>query len=1361
MRLKNTFVQGKMNRDIDERLLPKGQYPNAENIRVANTDSSDMGAVENVMGNKQLTTFGLTNAKTIGAHSDTSNQKLYWFITSDEKDLVVEYDVLNDDTKVLLESTNPSGILGFNKNYLITGVNKVINGDSDRDLLMWTDNINPPRVVNIKRAKDTYLVDGFIEDDISVIKKPPIYPPALTFATLATSENYLEDKFLSFAYRYKYLDGEYSAISTFTNYAFRPQLFDLDYQTMENDGMINSFNQIMISFNTGSNRVTDIELIFKESNSNVLNIIERFKKSDEGWADDIMIPTPIPFTNSKKYTVLPEDELFRTYDNVPRLAKAQEIIGNRLVYGNYLDGYDIKDVNGDNIKMDYDVSLLSNDLSYTSIPYIDVLAADADGATTMIIDVTGVPLDYGVRLNLNIIMTAVGGTGSFSYNFIYILNQDYSNATELRNDTDFQYFVEQLMSSIFEDNVQVTEPDDTINIAYGTFSIAGGDGNTINIKAPKITFTIDDTPADPNDNPTNTHPETFGFDYSDVTDLSYRIISSDTSLKTLRSYEIGLLYADDYNRSSTVLTDNDNTLYIEQKYALSQNKIVVDVNHPAPDWASTYKFVIKQNKRDYFNIFVNFFYEDRLFRWVRLEGANKNKVKEGDTLIVKSDLSGFLSESIRVTVLEIKSQDNDFILNNVDALDEAVIEEAGTYMKIKPVGFNMDLINNRRANYRSFEPNSLGDVSIYLPYAYTGTGALFPDSLGGYLDEVTGLYVDYEITAGTRIGLFFEVRQAPEGLAGDVDTYDESYIVQGDYDNFEDWFNAEVIALDVFESNVTYSFDRVAATNQLRLIMTADEGFAPSMEGVVDILFSEGDIIFETDPQEIDTEIFYETGQVFNINNGVHEGNIQDQVIDGQPAICELEAFNCYIMGNGAESYSYKDLFNSKKLNIDLRPASTSIEPFKANRRFADITYSEVYNENNNLNGINEFNLAKANYKEDIEKKYGYIEKLHSRDTDMVVFQEDKVSKVLYGKDLLMNADGTSNVSSVEYVLGQQIPFKGEYGISRNPESFAFNGYHIYFTDAKRGAVMRLGNDGLTEISNYGLRQFFRDGFKNSIDAKKIGAFDPYQDQYVLHPTILDSSGEVLSESRRTITFDERVKGWTSFHSFYPDYMIGMNSEFFTFKNGDLFIHHSDQVDRNNYYGDSFPSKVSVMINDNPSEIKELQAVSLEGNYSWNALIKAYISNVDDFTESSIDDVEFIKKEGIWYAYARRNEDETQQNSKSMYGIGSVLTIQGSIVTIKGNSDIMVEGDVLVKGSDMSSIGVISNTSYNSVANVTTLTVSSVVGLSVGDFVAGKKEARIEGGNLRGYTMRADLEIEKSDKVELFAVNTEVMKSYA
>lgn len=249
------------------------------------------------------------------------------------------------------------------------------------------------------------------------------------------------------------------------------------------------------------------------------------------------------------------------------------------------------------------------------------------------------------------------------------------------------------------------------------------------------------------------------------------------------------------------------------------------------------------------------------------------------------------------------------------------------------------------------------------------------------------------------------------------------------------------------------------------------------------------------------------------------------------------------------------------------------------------------------------------------------------------------------------------------------------------------------------------------------------------------------------------------NKQSNTITYDEKVNGWTSFHSYQPDFMGGMNNEFFSFNNGELYVHHSDDVERNTFYGTQSPSKVSVMVNDSPSDVKELQALSLEGNVSWDAVISAYVGMVDDAIVSSIDAVEFVRKEGMWYAYARRNEDALHLDSKSAYGIGVIKEINGNVLTINGFSDLITTNDSVVKGSDLTTQGsVVSRTTAN---GETIMEVSAVGTLTVGDFIVGLKNSRVEGGNLRGYTLRVDLEVQQNDKVELFCVNSEIIKSYS
>ena len=79
MKLTRGFVQGIMNKDLDERLLPQGQYRDGLNIGVSESSQSDVGSIENQLGNSLLSSLVGTNYYTIGAITDPSNFDVYWF----------------------------------------------------------------------------------------------------------------------------------------------------------------------------------------------------------------------------------------------------------------------------------------------------------------------------------------------------------------------------------------------------------------------------------------------------------------------------------------------------------------------------------------------------------------------------------------------------------------------------------------------------------------------------------------------------------------------------------------------------------------------------------------------------------------------------------------------------------------------------------------------------------------------------------------------------------------------------------------------------------------------------------------------------------------------------------------------------------------------------------------------------------------------------------------------------------------------------------------------------------------------------------------------------------------------------------
>ena len=91
--IKRNFLQGKMNKDLDERLVPNGQYRDALNIEISTSEDSNVGSIQNILGNQYInsypdtaheSTFFPTNPTCIGSISDEKTDSLYWLIAGDE-----------------------------------------------------------------------------------------------------------------------------------------------------------------------------------------------------------------------------------------------------------------------------------------------------------------------------------------------------------------------------------------------------------------------------------------------------------------------------------------------------------------------------------------------------------------------------------------------------------------------------------------------------------------------------------------------------------------------------------------------------------------------------------------------------------------------------------------------------------------------------------------------------------------------------------------------------------------------------------------------------------------------------------------------------------------------------------------------------------------------------------------------------------------------------------------------------------------------------------------------------------------------------------------------------------------------------
>ena len=1467
-KIQNNFLKGTVNKDLSERLTPNGQLVDAFNFVVASEDNSKAGVGKNILGTNLITDFELLqndDPHCIGAFADEGRFLLYLFITSDTFDYVVKYNT-ELDTYINLVTTPVGGVLNFNRDYRVTHCDIFTSVEGD-DLVSWTDGYNPPRIIN---ANKVYAVD-VTQEEISVIKPPPVFPPNIAQpitinlpSGVNAETNELEDRFISFSYRWKYNDGFYSSFSPFSNYFFVPRRFAVDYDSMENNGMINAINYCDVRFNTGGRDVIGVDVLFKYEGLPNVYILDKYDKADEGWADNTQYT--VTFFNNKRYATLPESQWFRSFDNVPLTALTQRKIGNRLVYGNFVEGRDMNQSPEFNVDLKT-LPIISQTIETDLLTPSNLLVIFPD-------DVAFTEgLSFNVEFDLNIDVAPSLNIPNYPVNFTYILEDDYTGIQNFLVDSGFIDFLTGEVTDNFNAWAAINLPFENINYVQGftvsqtpeqfdalvfqinlpiltyttnniidfilpitasgslTFAPAGSiidaEKNSINYKGfldPDVAFTnpmsvvnrvrgflsldfggagfaftlqvfkdgvsvynqahtssssafvyaiFDDTNDSESKRGEYTFSVTTASNFNSI--LSYSVDSAstayaksissttpstlintttnipinyntnqiffgrnfDTSMKSNRSYEIGLIYKDREGRKTTVFPSNNNTIFIPHENNSTKNIITVefDQNYVHPEWAYSYQFVIKQNRLDYQTIYSLVFYEDNVYRWVKLNGDNKNKVKEGDTLVVKADLDGPTQELVKLSVLEVVGKEKDFVEDNDDPEGNPILEESGLYMKLKKEGnIAFDYNENTFLTYAG------GQHLRYPQRCFTSPKFLDTQTVPAPLTIKAGSVITIDISFGAKGSISYSAN------------YNKKFIASADYDTVEDWFNAEVENLGSFGKKFTWNgIDNISEGTPPAGAGAGDEFNAISGWGFLDNSFyviahrkgtasrsittnvsfeirqGTNALIFETEPKIDSQDIYFETPQVYLTS-----------AERPTPYVRELtNTYNCFSFGNGVESNRFKDRFNSTPFYIDFFPTSVSEDEYRQVNRFADLTYSEVFQESTNVNRLNEFNLSLANYKDDIEKSYGSIIRMDSDETDLLLIQEGKTSKVLFQKDLLFNTDATTNLSRISQVFGQQVMYAGEYGISIHAESYSEYGSNSFWTDVNRGVVVRLNNsNGLREISEQGMTDYFKTLFRDSSITNIISAYDSFYDIYIVN--IKYVGGYV------TWYYSPREEGFLTRVPLNPDAFVRMNNKLYSVNGGILHEHNVGLP--NTFYGVQYPTEFSFNFSQEPSTRKIFKAISIEGN-------KALSMNMTtDIQQGTISNVDFINKEGVFYSHIR-GAGAIDLKATSVFGLGRLVALSGNIIVLDTPTQQLSIGDTVYNFSNQL-VGVVTD------INGDNITLSTVNNLSPTIFLYAVKNQGVNTSGILGYYMRTDCSVTTLDRLEVFAINADISKSF-
>lgn len=264
-----------------------------------------------------------------------------------------------------------------------------------------------------------------------------------------------------------------------------------------------------------------------------------------------------------------------------------------------------------------------------------------------------------------------------------------------------------------------------------------------------------------------------------------------------------------------------------------------------------------------------------------------------------------------------------------------------------------------------------------------------------------------------------------------------------------------------------------------------------------------------------------------------------------------------------------------------------------------------------------------------------------------------------------------------------------------------------------------------------------------------------------------------------TLSYSEDVKGWPSFYSFLPDYMMGMNGFFYTWSGGNLYRHNTNPL-RNNYYGVQYNSTIQSVFNFEPQTIKLFKTMSYESDDMWECT-----NLFTDLSTGSMLQTWFVEKEGEWFTFLRENANTQNFRSRSTNGIGTIWGVGGPIAAVVTTFQLDDLGSIVSIGDTAYQVVPVAPPGLSGAPTVlgpiiainrfrTTDIATGVVTLpsitidctasgvfpNFTEFCGILKDPIAESHGARGYYLNFTLENNNTEAVELFSVGGSVMKSY-
>jgi hypothetical protein len=387
-------------------------------------------------------------------------------------------------------------------------------------------------------------------------------------------------------------------------------------------------------------------------------------------------------------------------------------------------------------------------------------------------------------------------------------------------------------------------------------------------------------------------------------------------------------------------------------------------------------------------------------------------------------------------------------------------------------------------------------------------------------------------------------------------------------------------------------------------------------------------------------QVFYEFGETYPLytSGGItyHTGGTQNQTAT-QPARFTFNDGDVYYKFREF----YKDNLNpSTKFTLGTMDANYSdfwassvnsngrgfiIEPnTKQVRNPVLRRHGQTFQQNIGVNGLNRFYEAD---KDEFNRDYGDVMRMEVRDNSIIVFQKRKVGQMFVDRELTYNIDGQSNLILSSRLLSKIAYFRGEWGIGDNPESLGQNSRAFYGWDNNKGVLWRLSQDGLEDITRYGMSAFGKAEAKLRNATYKIyGVCDTDNDLYIFRFENAPGS------SNKTYSWNEGKNGFESQLSYPFEMGACLNGLLVTFSSGKLWTHDSSTYC--NFYGTQYDCYATAVFNDNVALKKNFHKVATLGSEGWD--VPEITTNVYSYATTvqttNIKAGAFVEKEGEYHA---------------------------------------------------------------------------------------------------------------------------------